>query len=124
MQAFGLAGLRIPITAGYMHPLMNDTKWDELRRAMYELADLTPRWRTRNLENGHVSNWDRDWFYHFRNGGYKFIQWVEIAVDTEVQRVAVLAELVRIHVPGEQTESGYRVFGYVKTGDAVDYTGR
>jgi hypothetical protein len=56
------------------------------------------------------------WFYHFRNGGYKVIRWVEIAIDTGKQRAAVLAELVRMHVPGEQTESGYRDFGYLKTG--------
>jgi hypothetical protein len=104
-----------------MHPLMNDTKWDELRRAMYELDDLAPRWRARDVENGHLSEWDREWFHHFREGGYRFIQWVEIAVDTVEQRAAVLAELVRIHVPGERTECGYRVFGYVKTGEAVDY---
>ena len=88
---------------------------------MYELDDLTPRWRTRDVENGHLSGWDSEWFHHFRAGGYKFIQWVEIAVDTAEQRAAVLAELVRIHVPGEQTECGYRVFGYMKTGEAVDY---
>jgi hypothetical protein len=104
-----------------MHPLMNDTKWDELRQAMYGLDGLTPRWRTRDVETGHLSEWDREWFYHFRNGGYRFIEWVEIAVDTVGQRAAVLAELVRIHVPGEQTESGYRVFGYLKLGEAVDY---
>jgi hypothetical protein len=104
-----------------MHPLMNDTKWDELRRAMYELDELAPRWRTQDVENGHLSEWDRGWFYHFRIGGYKSIQWVEIAVDTVEQRAAVLAELVRIHVPGERTDSGYRVFGYVKTGEVVDY---
>lgn len=104
-----------------MHPLMNDTKWDELRQAMYRLDGLTPRWRTRDVETGHVSEWDREWFYHFRNGGYKFIEWVEIAVDTAEQRSAVLVELVRIHVPGEPTESGYRVFGYMKTGEEVDY---
>jgi hypothetical protein len=76
------------------------------------------------VENGHISEWDREWFHHFRSGGYKFIQWVEIAVDTDEQRAAVLAELVRIHVPSERTESGYRVFGYVKAGDAVDDIGR
>jgi hypothetical protein len=104
-----------------MHPLMNDTKWDEVRLAMYRLDELTPRWRTLDVENGCLSQGDREWFYHFRNGGYKFIQWVEIEVDTVEQATAVLAELVRIHVPGERTESGYRVFGYAKTGEAVDY---
>lgn len=104
-----------------MHPLMNDTKWDELRRAMYELGDLAPRWRTRDVENGYLSEWDREWFHHFHEGGYRFIQWVEIAVDTFEQSAAVLAELVRIHVPGERTERGYRVIGYVKTDQVVDY---
>jgi hypothetical protein len=104
-----------------MHPLMNDTKWDELRLAMYGLDELAPRWRTLDVESGYLSMWDREWYYHFRNGGYKSIQWVEIAADTVEQQVAVLRELARIHVPGERTVSGYRVFGYVETGRAVDY---
>jgi len=100
---------------------MNDTKWDELRLAMYGLDAFRPRWRTLDIENGYLSQWDGEWFYHFRSGGYKSIQWVEIAVDTAEQRAAVLAELVRIHVPSERTESGYRVFGYAEAGAAVDY---
>jgi hypothetical protein len=104
-----------------MHQLMSDTKWDELRLAMYGLDGLAPRWRTLDTESGYLSNWGREWYYHFRSGGYKSIQWVEIAVDTDEQRVTVLGELVRIHVPGERTESGYRVFGYAKMKQAVDY---
>lgn len=102
---------------------MNDTKWDELRLAMYEMEGLSPRWRTLDVENGYVSEWDREWYYHFRTGGHKSIQWVEIAVDNDAQRLAVLRELVRIHVPGEKLESGYRVFGYAKPEQAVDYIG-
>jgi hypothetical protein len=101
-----------------MYPLMNDTKWDELRRAM---VTLKPRWRTLDVETGHLSDWDRDWCYHFRTGGYASIHWVEIAVDTEEQRAAVRAELIRIHVPGEAVESGYRVFGHAAPGHATDY---
>lgn len=104
-----------------MYRLMNDTKWDELRLAMYGLDAFMPLWRTLDIENGYLSQWDGEWFYHFRSGGYKSIQWVEIAVDTAQQRAAVLAELVRIHVPGARTESGYRVFGYAEAGAAVGY---
>jgi hypothetical protein len=104
-----------------MHPLMNDTKWDELRLAMYRMEGLSPRWRTLDVENGYLSEWDREWYYHFRTGAYKCIQWVEIAVDNDAQRLAVLRELVRIHVSGEKTESGYRVFGYARPEQAVDY---
>ena len=104
-----------------MHPLMNDIKWDELRRAMYGLDRLAPRWRTSDANSGYVSEWEREWFYHFRIGGYESIQWVEIAADCEEQRNAILKELVRIHVPGERTASGYRIFGYAETGQTVDY---
>ena len=88
---------------------------------MYGLARLAPRWRTSDVESGYVSEWEREWFYHFRMGGYASIQWVEIAVDTVEQRDAILKELVRIHVPGERTASGYRIFGYAGTGQTVDY---
>lgn len=88
---------------------------------MYGLDRLAPRWRTSNVESGYMSEWDREWFYHFRDRGYKSIQWVEIAVDTDEQRNAILRELVRIHVPGERTESGYRIVGYAEIGQAVDY---
>lgn len=103
------------------HPLMNDTKWEELCCAMDSLHALKPRWRTLDVENGHLSEWDQDWVYHFRSGGYASTQWVEIAVESDEQRAAVLAELIRIHVPGETTASGYRVFGYAEPGQAVDY---
>ena len=88
---------------------------------MYGLARLAPRWRTSDVESGYVSEWEREWFYHFRMGGYASIQWVEIAVDSDAQRDAILKELVRIHVPGERTASGYRIFGYAETGQTVDY---
>jgi hypothetical protein len=108
-----------------MHPLMSNTKWDELRLAMYRLGQtqgkLAPRWRTLCVESGYLSPWDREWFYHFRNGAYKSIQWVEIAADTDEQREEILAELIKIHVPGECTEFGFRIFGYVESNVAVSY---
>jgi len=106
-----------------MLPLMNDSKWDELRLAMYTLGTLRPRWRTLDVENGYLSPWDGEWFYHFRNGGYKSIKWVELAVETQEQRQAVLSELVKIHVPGEKTEDGFRVLGYAELGAEVNYIG-
>lgn len=100
---------------------MNHTKWDELRLAMYGLGPLSPRWRTLDVENGHLSDWDGEWFYHFRNGEYKFIRWVEIATESDEQKRAVLAELVKIHVPGERIEGGFRVLGYAELGTEIDY---
>lgn len=104
-----------------MHPVMNDTKWDELRIAMYELGSLSPQWRTLDVENAHLSSWDGEWFHHFRAGGYRTIQWLEVATSSEVQRQAALLNLSKIHVPGEAMDSGFRVFGYIEDGQAVDY---
>lgn len=95
-----------------MHALMNDTKWDELRLAMYDLGELSPRWRTRDVESGDECPWDGEWFYHFRCGGYETIEWVEIRIDSPDQEQAVLSALKAIHVPGRRSEAGFKVYGY------------
>jgi hypothetical protein len=104
-----------------MQALMNNTKWDELRISMYDLGPLAPRWRTLDMENDHLSDWDGDWFYHFRNGGYKSIRWVELAIESDEQRHAVLAELSKVHLPGDVTLAGFRVLGYAEIGVEIDY---
>jgi hypothetical protein len=100
-------------------PAMNNTKWDELRLAMYAL-DPPPRWSTL-ATNGYQSQPDSEWFYHFRVGGYADILHVDIFADSPEHRRAIYAELKRIHVPGVETAEGFRVFGYVSTGEAVDF---
>jgi hypothetical protein len=104
-----------------VNPLLNDTKWEELRVAMYALDSLSPQWRTRDVENGHVSTWDGDWYYHFRLGAYRSIEWVEIKITTREQDAAVLAALSTIHLPGHRIESGFRVYGYSRGHLALDY---
>lgn len=104
-----------------MLKLMSNTKWDELRLAMYGLGPLSPRWRTKDVENGCISDWDCEWFYHFRNGGYKSIEWVEIATESEVQRNAVLTELAKVHVPGLSKDAGFRVIGYAELGVEINF---
>jgi hypothetical protein len=99
---------------------MNDTKWDELRRAMYALGEASPRWRTKDL-SGYLSLWDGEWFYHFCGGGYDTIEWVEIWTATPEQDAAVEAALRRIHVPGHRVNHGFRVYGYFRSGTAVGY---
>lgn len=101
--------------------LMNDTKWDELRLAMYRLGTQAPRWRTCCKDNGHVSAWDGEWFYHFRNDGYGDIAWVEIQTGTASQHALVHACIKAIHLPGEQTKSGFIIYGYLPVGTAIDY---
>jgi hypothetical protein len=99
---------------------MNDTKWEELRLAMYNLGPSSPRWRAKDL-SGYTSPWDGEWFYHFRNGGYVSIEWVEIQVSSVDQDAVVLALLKAIHLPGVRIERGFRIYGYTSDGVAVDY---
>lgn len=101
--------------------LMNDTKWDEIRLGMCELGELSPKWRTKDAENGYICPWDREWFYHFRNGCYQSIEWLEISCDSPAQVAAVGAVLQRIGVPGEQVGNVFHVLGYAPIGMVVDY---
>ena len=100
---------------------MNDTKWRELRDAMYALGDLHPRWRTLDVENGYLSDWDGDWYYHFELDGLATIEYVEIEVVSQQMRDAVRRELAQIHVPGRETELGFVVVGYTRGGESVNY---
>lgn len=102
-------------------PVMNNTKWEEVRLGMYSLSDIHPKWRTRDIESGYVSEWYGEWFYHFRDGGYDSIEWVEIRITSEEEERAILAALKAIHVAGERSEVGFRVFGYVEAGKSVKY---
>ena len=103
-----------------MHPVMNNTKWDELREAMYDLGELRPRWRTKDV-SGYLSPWDGEWLCHFRVGGYTSIEWVEIGVGSVMQEAAVLAALRAVHVPGERVGQGFRVYGYSTPGKPSSY---
>ena len=102
-----------------MLPVMNNTKWDELRLAMYGL-EPSPKFVTL-ATNGCRGKPDREWFYHFREGGYEDNEAVDILVDSLEQREEVRAALRKIHVPGEEIANGFRVLGYLREGDAADY---
>jgi hypothetical protein len=104
-----------------LRPLMNNTKWDELRLAMYSLDRLSPRWRTKDVESGYVCSWDGEWFYHFRDGGYESIEWVELEITSSEQEAAALAMLRRVHVPGHRTDVGFKVYGYAPSATHLDY---
>jgi hypothetical protein len=103
-----------------MTPVMNNTKWDELRLGMHGLGKPSPQFRVRNLHSGYVSDWDSEWFHHFY-GRHAEDEWVEIAATSPAQHEAVLGVLRSIHVPGITTDAGFRIFGYVPLGMHVEY---
>ena len=102
-----------------LHQLMNNTKWDELRLAMYQ-TDPAPRWST-VCHNRHRSRPDREWYYHFQEGGYEDIVYVDIFADDLEHRERIRMAIKRIHLPGEETEDGFRIYGYAEHGQTVNY---
>jgi hypothetical protein len=103
-----------------MHqPVMNNTKWNELRLAMYT-TEPAPRWSTL-CQNGYRSAPGREWYYHFRDGGYDDIVYVDIFADDREHRERIRTAIKRIHVPGEETDDGFRVYGYAEQGQPLDY---
>lgn len=94
-----------------LHPVMNNTKWNEIRLAMHAL-DPRPAWSTTST-SGYQSSVDREWFYRFQEGGYSDILRLDILVDSQEQRDQVRAALQRIGVPGEELSRGFCVFGYL-----------
>jgi hypothetical protein len=111
----------VPLEEQRVNPLLNDTKWEKLRAAMHALDSLSPQWRTRDVETGYTASWDGDWYYHFRLGGYRSIEWVEIKITTSAQDAAVLAALKTIRVPGHRIGSGFRIYGYSREPMTLEY---
>lgn len=64
---------------------------------------------------------DREWFYHFNTCGYGDIIHVDIFADSPDHRQFILFALQKINVPGEEIQQGFRVFGYLNSGQMVDY---
>jgi len=53
---------------------MNNTKWEEIRNAMNDCS-INTIWRTKDVKTKYISDWDGDWFYHFKDI-YKNIEWL------------------------------------------------
>lgn len=98
---------------------MNNTKWDEIRQAMVNMP-FPPLWKTTAL-NGYESAPDCEWFYHFNEGGYSDIQYLDVLTNSPEQH-AVIGQIFRaIHLPGIETTTGYRIFGYADSVSPVSY---
>lgn len=104
----------------HLHQVMNNTKWEEIREAMSDYPGNC-QWRTKDIENDYISPWDGEWYYHFQNGDYKFIEWLEIKAETEELQKDLIAILHEIHAPGKFFKDAIRVYGYVETGAYIEY---
>ena len=102
-------------------PVLNDTKWDELRLAMYELGEQSPDFRVKDIRDDRPGPWDGEWFYHFRSGGYSSMEWVELRLADPQQREVVARILESINLPGSHTNEGFVIYGHVVPGSSVEY---
>jgi len=102
-----------------LYSCMNNTKWNEIWLAMIAM-ESPPLWKITYL-NGHQSVVDGEWFYHFREGGYLDIQYLDVLTNS-VEQHATVGNIFRlIHIPGIETATGYRIFGYAESVSNVDY---
>jgi hypothetical protein len=92
--------------------LMNDTKWRELCFAFSAFKPIPPAWRTLNLLNGFLSDWDREWFHHV-GPDYCSIEWLEID-SSGCDRERIRAVLREVGVFFEESGEYFKVIGYKK----------
>jgi len=90
---------------------MNDTKWRELCLA-FSSFEKGPAWRTRDLLNGHLSDWDSEWFHHV-GPDYCSIEWLEID-PKDCGKESVRSVLDKVGAPFEESERYFKVIGYRK----------
>ena len=103
---------------------MNNTKWNEIFRAFYydnELKENAPliMWRTRDIENGFVSEWDGTWS-HFgcEPREWNRIDYLQIRLTAENEKY-VMDCLKKIHVPGDVKDGIATVFGHREHGEYI-----
>ncbi|MGY2971247.1 hypothetical protein ACVWWU_001646 [Pantoea sp. PA1] len=102
-----------------LYSCMNNTKWNEIRVAMVSM-ESPPSWKI-TLLNGYESAVDGEWFYHFSEGGYLDIQYLDILTNSVAQHAMVGTILRAIHLPGIESKNGYRILGYADASSYVDY---
>ncbi len=94
----------------------NATKWEELRRLALSMEPAKrPRFRSRHMDTGHLSRWDNEWFYHFRDGGYADIEYVELEFALTIDPF-VADQLEAIGLVGVHEGQTVRIYGYLPHG--------
>lgn len=80
---------------------------------------LPPLWKVTYL-NGYESAVNREWYYHFREGGYSDIHYLDVLINSA--EYALVSSILRdIHLPGFETSTGYRIQGYADSASYVSY---
>jgi hypothetical protein len=107
------AKIRDLLTAGMILPVMNNTRWAELIRAMHNAQDMKPEFRLHSTlaPSDYCTEWDRDWHYHIHPVAE--IEWIELrAVSVDW----LLSTLRKHNLPFSLEDGMPRVWGYTRPG--------
>lgn len=96
----------------------NHSRWRSLRDYMINVKGDKPRFRSRCILNGYVSNWDGEWTYHFSGAGFKNIEWFELRGDV-LNDPQMIAGIVNIQFVGKFVGPALRLYGYLENGQVA-----
>ena len=77
--------------------------------------DTRPQFRSKCIANGHISDWDGEWYYHFLAGGYDDVEWFELRGNA-LRSSEILKDIVEIGFVGDLNDGTLRLYGYAKNG--------
>ncbi|MGG7607815.1 DUF6678 family protein [Massilia sp. BKSP1R2A-1] len=60
----------------------NNTRWNELINHFRHSQEWRPFYRFKTLDNGRISSWDREWFYHLPFP-FSTVEWFDIGLKTK-----------------------------------------
>lgn len=102
------------IQRGELFPVLNHTKWAELRNEMLAAPPLEhPRFRARSLfaAADFCSDWDSEFYYHLHP--VEELEWLELRTAS----AAWLREALRRHsIPYSLEDGIVRIWGYTRPG--------
>jgi len=97
-----------------MYSVCNNTKWSELREAMLGIPEEQRPKRRSVVLDGFESDYDGEWYYHFRDGGYDELRHIDVKSPNDVIDAAVLLAIRKLHLAASRVGPNiWRIFGYV-----------
>ncbi|MCZ2498111.1 hypothetical protein GN316_15200 [Xylophilus sp. Kf1] len=102
------------VKRGELHPVLNHTKWAELRSEMLSAPnDVSPKFRARSVfaPPGFCTDWAGEFYYHIHP--VADLEWIELKADSQEWLVMALR---RHTIPYSLEDGVVRVWGYTRPG--------
>lgn len=102
------------VRRGELHPVMNNTKWAELRSEMLSAStEQAPKFRAHSVlaPQEFCTDWDGDFYYHLHP--VADIEWMELQAASAIW---LREALLRHNIPFSVEAGIVRVWGYTRPG--------